>query len=286
LLERAKLLLVQDDPSAVQELLHRAITADGNSSDRLAALRMFIVTQPISYLDEIEPLLVCLPIDDRKLGQAWIAIRKGDYSEAERQLQTAVLPRHHTSPRWSMAHETLGDAYAGLGRLADAQAQWRLALATDYDPGGTGYDQEALQKKLDQSVSENAQPYLPLIRYHDALSILDVRSVERTPEGVSYSKLVLLKEDEKNTAYGIDSYEMDCDQPRRRVVAVRAFDVNGNTTREAGSTPWLDDRYDDPFLSTERRLLCSLDLEMEEPVPAKSPEEMVQAYRAGEPVFD
>lgn len=176
--------------------------------------------------------------------------------------------------------------HAGMGRLADAQAQWHLALATDFDPGKTGYNAEALRQKLSGSATKSPQPYLPLIRYHDALAILDVGSVEDTPDGVRYSKLILLEQDENGTAYGIDTYEMDCEKPRRRVVSVHAFDASGSLVRRSGASGWLDDRYDDPFMPTERRLVCNLELSESLPDPARSSARMLSAYRASEPVFE
>lgn len=288
LLEEAKTRIAENDRASAQDLLRQALSADGESSARLGALRTLIAMQKVEELGRVEGFLGCVSSESRRLARAWIALRKEQYSEAAQLLESSVLPRHHMSPRWSSAHEVLGDAYAGLGRSADAQAQWRLALATDYDPGGTGYDPEALRRKLEAVAanSAGAEPLLPLNRYHDAISALDVASVQRTAGGVRYSKLVLLKNDEMHVAYGIDSYEVDCDRPRSRVLGVKAFDTSGNVVRELGTAPWVDDRPGDPFLPTERKLVCSLDPNAKLATPEKSALEMLRAYRAGEPVFE
>ena len=244
----------------------------------------FIAQEPVGNLIYAESVLDCLGSDERALARAWIALRRNDASEAERALLGAVLPRHHMQPRWSVAHDTLGDAYARQGQTALAQGQWLIALATAFDPGRTGFSPEATRRKVAKSIEElGLQRFVPLNRYHDAVSILDAKSVQRTEVGRRYSKLVLLKNKESGADYGIDSYEIDCGQARSRVTQVQFFNAKGDLVRETGGTAWLGDRPGEPFLGTERKVVCDLDLTTGLAEASQSPVEMLKAYRDGRP---
>lgn len=271
-------------------LLEGVIRASGNDVTRAWAIRMLAdLRRDQEAFAELEALLStdCIRGDARIHALAWLAYRQGRFADAAALLQPLVRPRHHMLPRWSIVHEDLGDAYARLGRRADAQAQWRIALATDHDPG-TGWDRAALERKLaaELDASGGAEPMLPLQRYHDAVSILDLTSLDRTEAGARYDKLVLLKEDENGVAFGIDSWEVDCEEPRARVLSVRSYDRVGTSVRvREEPAPWSCDLPGDPWLPTERRLVCSVDPEAEVGVRRRTNREMLRAYRAGEPVF-
>lgn len=277
------------DSAAAEGLFRRAATAEGGDVARARAVRMLVdLHVGRGGAAEFEPLLACMRSDAGVHARAWLAYRQGRYQDAANLLQPLVRPRHHTLPRWSTVHEDLGDAYARLGRKADAQAQWRIALATDYDPGGTGWDRSALERKLADALAApaGAEPLLPLQRYHDAVSILDLASVKRTEAGRRYDKLVLLAKDENGGAYGIDSYEVDCSQERARVLGVRGFDAAGKQVRSVEELPWRADLTGEPWLSTERALVCSVDPDARLAPRTRSALELLQAYRRGSPLFD
>lgn len=292
LTEQAARALAAQDPAGAERLSRRALEAEGGDVARARAARILIdLRMARGDLDEMERILACRALGGEAWthARAWLAYRQGRYDDAVALLAPLARPRHHMQPRWSIVHEDLGDAYARLGRRADAQAQWLIALATDYDPGGTGWDRGALERKIAAAFAADpgAEPMLPLQRYGDAVSILDLRSVERTPAGVRYAKLVLLQNDESGTAYGIDGWEVDCAAPRSRVLGVHRFDASGGTVRRTEDPlPWLDDRPGDPWLPTERRLVCSLDGEVAIAPRRKSDAEMLRAYRSGAPIFE
>lgn len=291
LVDKGVMAMAADERDRAESLFRRALGARGSDVARARAVRMLIDLSPTPPdLDEMERVLACGQLRGEAWthARAWLAYRQGRYAEAADLLVPLVRPRHHTLPRWSIVHEDLGDAYARLGRRADAQAQWRIALATDYDPGGTGWSRAALERKLadDLASSAGAEPLLPLQRYDDAVSILDLGSVERTQEGARFAKLVLLADDENGTAYGIDQWEVDCDEPRARVLGVHAFDSAGSVERRVDEpTPWTADLPGDPWLPTERRLVCSVDTDLKPAPRRKSDVEMLRAYRSGTPIF-
>lgn len=286
LIEQAATAIDAGNSQQAEELLRSAVKANGYQSTRARALRMLIdLRAPKGDLDEVERILACgkLQGEDWSHARAWLALRQGRYQDAVDLLAPHVLPRHHMSRRWPLIHENLGDAYAKLGRRPDAQAQWRIALATEYGPSGTGWDRAATEKKLAADIAAGgAEPLLPLQRYHDAVSILDVGSVERTDEGVRYSKVVLLLNDENGTAFGIDSYEADCDEERSRVTGVRKFNAAGEQVELIDTpTSWLPDRPGEPWLPTERKLVCSIDPDMPLAPRHATNLEMLRDYRAG-----
>ena len=279
------------DAVRAEALFRQSLDAQGSDVVHARSVRMLIDLRTTrGDLDEMERVLACPELRSEAWthARAWLAYRDGRYDDAAALLAPLVRPRHHTQPRWSIVHEHLGDAFARLGRLADAQAQWRIALATDYDPGGTGWSRETLERKLAQSLTaEGAEPMLPLQRYADAVSILDVTSVQRTAEGVRYDKLVLLQNDEPIGAYGIDSWEVDCDAPRARVLAVHGFDSSGGPVRQIDDPgAWRDDQPGEPWLPTERKLVCSIETDLRITPRRKSDVEMLRAYRSGAPIFE
>ena len=273
-----------------EALFRRALDSTGGDVARARAVRMLIdLRASRGDLEEMDRVLACHELRDDAWthARAWFAYRQGRYADAAALLEPLVRPRHHTLPRWSIVHEDLGDAYARLGRRADAQAQWRIALATDHGPPGTGWSRDTLERKLERSLGEAAEPMLPLQRYEDAVSILDIASIERTAEGVRYDKLVLLRNDEAIGAYGIDSREVDCDAPRSRVLGVHSFDSSGEPVRRVDQPePWRDDRPGDPWLSTERALVCAVGTSVRIAPRRKSDLEMLRAYRSGAPIFE
>lgn len=286
LVEQAEAAIAAGNSQKAEPLLRSAVEANGYDIDRARALRMLIdLRAPKGDLEEIERILACgvLRGEAWDHARAWLALRQDRAEDAVKLLQGHVLPRHHMSRRWPFIHETLGDAYAKLGRRPDAQAQWRIALATEYGPSGTGWDREAIERKLAADIAAGgSEPLLPLLRYHDAVSILDVGSVERTEEGVRYSKVVLLLKDEKGTSFGIDSYEVDCDEERSRVLRVQRFNPEGEQVGGVDTpTSWIPDLPGEPWLPTERKLVCGIDPNMPLAPRRASNAEMLRDYRAG-----
>ena len=291
LADEARQALAVRDRARAEALLERMLRAEGSDARRAWALRMLAdLRQGREDRNALRRILEsdCIGGEARIHALAWLASLEGRHQDAVDLLRPLVRPRHHTLPRWSIVHEDLGDAYARLGRRADAQAQWRIALATDYDPGA-GWHREALARKLAANLESpaGAEPMLPLQRYDDAISILDLASVERTEAGVAFSKLVLLQEDENGTAYGIDRWEVECGAPRARVLSVHSFDAEGTKVRSVDEPAgWARDVPGDPWRPTERALVCGLDADAPLAPRQKTNLEMLRAYRAGEPVFE
>ncbi|WP_114951378.1 hypothetical protein [Sphingosinicella terrae] len=289
--EAAQAMAVRDHAQA-EALARRALASESGDVARARALRLLIDLQlPSGDLAPYETILDCdsLQGDAWTHARAWLAYRQGRYADAVRLLQPLARPRHHSLPRWSIVHEDLGDAFARLGRMADAHAQWRIALATDYDPGPTGWDRAALVRKLDQAAAapEGAPAMLPLQYYDDAASILDATSVRRTDAGVRYSKLVLLQADENGGSYGIDSWEVRCDAPEARVLSVRSFGASGDLVRTVDEpAPWRRDLPGEPWRPTERALVCAMAEGSRLAPRRRSDAELLRAYRAGETLFD
>lgn len=291
LIRESREALAAGKPAQAERSLQRVFGATDDEVTKAWAWRMLVDLRiGDDDLDGLERLLEagCITGDAQIHARAWLAYRQERYRDAVALLQPLAQPRHHTLPRWSIVHEDLGDAYGQLGQRADAQAQWRIALATDYDPGAH-WDRAALERKLATELSGagGAEPMLPLLRYEDMISILDLASVERTKAGVRYDKLVLLKHDENGTAFGVDTWEMDCNAPRSRVLAVHGFDADGETTRrvdEPGS--WSSDLPGDPWKPTERELVCSVDPDIRPTPRNRTNLEMLRAYRTGEPIFE
>ena len=95
---------------------------------------------------------------------------------------------------------------------------------------------------------------------------------------------MLLKNEEVGADYGIDSYEIDCGEARSRVTKVQFFNAKGDLVRETGATAWVVDRPGEPFLGTERKVVCDLDLTAKIAEASQSPVEMLKAYRDGRTV--
>lgn len=280
------------DHDRAGDLARRAAGGRGHDIERAWAVRL-LVDLGIGRGDtsETEAILACDTLQGEPWthARAWLAYRQQRYSDAVSLLRPLTLPRHHTLPRWSIVHEDLGDNYARLGRQADAQAQWRIALATDHDPGPTGWDREALAAKLAAAAAApgGAPPLLPLQYWADAVSILDMDSIERTEAGMRFSKLVLLQNDERGTAYGIDSWEVRCDEPEARVLSVRRFDTAGQPLGGVEEpAPWSRDLPGDPWRGTERAVVCAIDPAMALAPRGRSNAELLDAYRAGEVLFN
>ena len=205
-------------------------------------------------------------IPEAATGDAWTIARArllhldGRNAEAAALLEPLARPRHHTLPRWSIAHEHLGDAYAAMGRAAAAEGQWRVALATGYSPEGSGWVPAAVAAKLAAAGADGAAPIVPVSVYPDAVYLIDLAAIQRTEAGVRYEKVELLLTDEQGVAYSRFAREITCDgEPRARIARHLRYDGQG---REIGGSPiagdWQPIRHDDPWLHTERRLVCDL----------------------------
>ena len=89
-------------------------------------------------------------------AEAWLRFRQSRHEEAARILEQLVSGKmHHTAWPWAMFYDDLGDAYAALGRLADAKVQWRRALevsarAASANPRGLPWDRQAVARKIAQ----------------------------------------------------------------------------------------------------------------------------------------
>jgi tetratricopeptide (TPR) repeat protein len=291
LAQQAAAAMSAGDLARAERLARDALAGTGDVA-RARALRLLIDLQlPTGDVREAEAILACdaLTGDAWTHARAWLAYRQERYLDAVRLLQPLTRPRHHTLPRWPIVHEDLGDSYLRLGRTADAQAQWRIALATDHGPSGTGWDRAALERKLADAVSgpAGAAPMLPLQYHADAVAILDAASVRRTEAGVRYDKLILLQNDARGAAYGIDSWEVRCDGRDSRVLGVRTFTADGTPvgTDDAPSS-WRPDLPGEPWLPTERALVCAMDPGQRLAPRRRTDAELLHAYRAGETLFD
>ncbi len=72
----------------------------------------------------------------------WALFKVGRYEEAAEQFEKAVS----IDPALPDAHDHLGDTYAKLNRIADARAQWQIALQNRPPP--------ELETKLKDKLSE------------------------------------------------------------------------------------------------------------------------------------
>lgn len=207
-------------------------------------------------------------IPDGAQGDAWTVARarllhlQGRHAEAAALLEPLALPRHHTLPRWSIVHADLGDAYAAMHRDAAAEGQWRVALATGFSPDGSGWDAAAVEAKLAEAAEAQggAAPVVPVTLYPDALYLIDLGSIRRTKAGVRYEKVELLLNDADGAAYSRFAREISCgDEARARIEWLRRYDADGQAV-DAPPVPddWQPIRHDDPWLHTERSLVCGI----------------------------
>lgn len=292
LVRAAAAAMAGGDRASAESLARRALGGSGPDVDRAWAARLLVdLGLARGDMSEAEAILACNSLQGEAWthARAWLAYRQRRYAEAVLLLQPLTRPRHHSLPRWSIVHEDLGDSFARLGRTADAHAQWRIALATDHDPGPTGWDREALAAKLADAVAApgGAPAMLPLQYWDDAVSILDMASIQRTEAGVRFSKLVLLESDNRDTAYGIDSWEVRCDEPESRVLSVRRFNAAGEAVGGVDQPArWRRDLPGDPWLGTERALVCAVEPGMALAPRQRTDAELLRAYRAGDVLFD
>ena len=271
-------------PQEVERLLRQAIGAEGGETARARAFRMLVDLHAATGRD---PARLESILQDGRQGdawthaRAWLRFRQGRFADAAALLEPLVRPRHHTLPRWAIVHEDLGDSYAALGRDAEAEGQWRVALATESGPDGSGWDRQALEAKLaDAAANGGAQPLVPVLSYPDARYAIDLASIRPTEAGVRYQKLELLKENEAGAAYSRFTREIDCDEPRTRLLALQRYDVGGMPVPvEAPSADWQPIRYDDPWMHTEQRLVCGFDRETPLRSAREGDAERLRAYR-------
>jgi hypothetical protein len=230
-------------------------------------------------------------IPDGAQGEAWTLARarllhlRGRHAEAAALLEPLTRPRHHTRPRWAIVHADLGDAYAALGRSAAAEGQWRVALATESSPDGSGWDPDAVEAKLEAAAAaqDGAAPVVPVTLYPDAIYLIDLASLRRTEAGVRYEKVELLLQDDDGAAFSRFAREMDCgDEPQVRAEWRRRYGADGRPVKAPALSPeWRHIRYDDPWLHSERRLVCGLDAETRFRPDESSDLERLRAFRAG-----
>ena len=223
-------------------------------------------------------------------GDAWTLARarllhlRGRHAEAADLLEPLTRPRHHTLPRWSIVHADLGDAYAALGRSAAAEGQWRVALATDGSPEGSGWAPEAVATKLEAAAAAQggATPVVPVTLYPDAVYLIDLASIRRTEAGVGYEKLELLRSDEEGAAFTRFAREISCEgEAQARIEWRRRFDADGRPVKAAPiPDAWRAIRYDDPWLHSERRLVCGLPDATRFRADETSDVERLRAFRA------
>ena len=272
-------------PGAAEGLLRRAIDAEGSDIARARAFRL-LADRLVATGRDTAGLETMLDAPGRTgdawiHGRAWLRFRQGRFAEAAALLQPLARPRHHTLPRWAIVHEDLGDSLAALDRQAEAQGQWRVALATGDGPQGTGWDRGAVERKLAAAATQGgAEPLVPVMRYPDALSLIDLGTIAATPAGVRYEKLTLLGQDEAGAAFTRFTRELDCGETRTRLLSLQRFDANGRpVASEPPPESWQPIRHDDPWLHTERRLVCGYDRTTPLRPTTGTDLERLQAYR-------
>ena len=214
-------------------------------------------------------------------ARAWILHRQGRHAEAAALLEPLVRPRHHSLPRWAIVHDHLGDIYAAMGRPAAAVGQWRVALATGTSPEGSGWDPARVEAKLAAAQAAGAAAVVPVTAYPDALYLVDLAAIQRSEAGVRYEKIELLLADEQGRAYSRFGREISCDgEPRIRVAWRLSHDSQGREIE----TPvirdeWQPIRHDDPWLHTERRLVCEFPQDTAFGADEQNDLERLRAYR-------
>jgi hypothetical protein len=260
-----------------------AASGDGDPADPIVAARM--VRERAEQGRDLEALERAIPDgasgDAWTDARAWILHRQGRHAEAAALLEPLVRPRHHTLPRWAIVHDHLGDIYAAMGRPAAAEGQWRVALATGTSPEGSGWDPKAAIARLGAATAEGGAPIVPVMLYPDAVYLLDLAAIQRSDAGVRYEKVELLLADEQGRAYSRFGREISCDgEPRIRVVWRLSYDSLG---REIETPPvpdeWHPIRHDDPWLHTERRLVCEFPEGTAFGVDDQNDLERLRAYR-------
>ena len=261
-----------------------AVAGKGDPQDPVAAAR--IVRERADQSDDLEALERSVP--DGASGdvwtdaRAWILHRQGRHAEAAALLEPLARPRHHTLPRWSIVNDHLGDIYAAMGRAAAAEGQWRVALATASSPEGSGWDPAPVEAKLAAANAVGAVPVVPVVAYPDALYLVDLAAIQRSEAGVRYETLELLFADEQGRAYRRVGREISCDgEPRIRNAWRLSYDAQG---REIETPPvpdtWEPIRYDEPWLHTERRLVCDVPQGATFREPGDDDLARLRAYRA------
>jgi len=115
--------------------------------------------------------LLAVPLGVR----AWL--RCGDWRDEITLFEATA----RSSPRSSMAHFGLGAGYQDAGRLAEAEAEYRLALAIDPDNVEAGYNLATLLERLDR-IDE------AMDRYREVLRLLPVHRRAHNNLGILYRK--------------------------------------------------------------------------------------------------
>ena len=109
----------------------------------------------------------------------------------------------------------------------------------------------------------------------------DAFTIQRSEAGVRYEKIELLLADEQGRAYSRFGREISCDgEPRIRVAWRLSHDSQGREIE----TPvirdeWQPIRHDDPWLHTERRLVCEFPQDTAFGADEQNDLERLRAYR-------
>lgn len=190
------------------------------------------------------------------VAEAAGALREGRVRDAVALLRPLVHPgRLDRSPT---VHATLGDAYARLGRPADAQAQWRIALAlAATDPR---FDRDGTRRRLDAAIVRGeGETVVPVLRLDGRVVAIDLGSMGRTFAGIVYDRLERRRDEPDGAAYRVERREMDCSRPRVQVLARERWAADRRLLPSEGilHAPSWQGFGEDPWARTEQALVCT-----------------------------